>query len=94
MVVEERVHALAVRWLELREEGIDVPVEELCVGASELCGPVRKLRACEKIGYIMVSDIKNKWSAGLWLESETACHVVGDGEPSGNGLDLFDASNR
>jgi hypothetical protein len=67
----------------------DVEVAQDGVGFA-----IQPLRACEKIGYIMVSDINNKWSAGLWLESETACHVMGDGEPSDNSLDLFDASNR
>src|SRR3954452_21930069 len=39
-------------------------------------------------------EVKNKWSAWLRLESEIACHIVDDGEPGGDGLDPFDASNR
>jgi hypothetical protein len=48
----------------------------------------------EKIGLSMGGEVKNKGSAWVRLESETACHIVDDGEPGGDGLDLFDASNR
>ena len=33
-------------------------------------------------------------SRRLRMESETACHVVGDGEPRRSGFDLFETSNQ
>src|SRR3954447_14328830 len=40
----------------------------------------------------MLGVFKNTRSPWLRLESETAGHVLDDGEPGGDGLDLLDAS--
>src|SRR5947199_5351709 len=42
----------------------------------------------------MWGEAKNKYSSWLRLESETACHVLGDREPRRDRLDLLEASDH
>jgi len=54
--------------------------EQLLYAATEASEPVKK-------------SVSNQ-SRRLRMESETACHVVGDGEPRRSGFDLFETSNQ
>lgn len=62
----------------------------------------RKLRlfgcaCCRRIWNLISEPVKisgSNQSRRLRMESETACHVVGDGEPHRGGFDLFETSNQ
>ncbi len=60
---------------------------------DEICAICRLGLRSGSVSEPVKKSVSNQ-SRRLRMESETACHVVGDGEPRRSGFDLFETSNQ